>query len=403
MFFSGGTFGSASEARDANKRPSGRRHQPRDMAEVQANIDADTGILKTSAEGARRSAAQKNMASGPSFLDRMFEHSATIVESSNPTRRRGSAPADHLNIFSWQNNPPASRGPGQGHAPALSEPRAGRPVVATAALPTAEDRRAVESKKFESNRDGVFLRFTDDPKTKGKADARDGGARPGAEPGKPVTSFPTGGDMGGSLMRGESLKVCGRRGKAAAPASNKRGMEEGSGVAGFPGMGERSAPRAVPRLTRKPVESNVFPQAVSERAQQGSFSEDHSARLPPPPTPAPKAESVPSYLIEDQDYEDRRYTNACDAGAYGRQPQTQTIEMDDDDDEGYGYDDHAYTDGPVADAPHHPEGGHHPEWLRAPSGGVSPSRFPANSPSVQPRRYNFDTEGKLFCQGDVPS
>ncbi|KAK7200959.1 hypothetical protein NESM_000155200 [Novymonas esmeraldas] len=393
MFFAGGTFGHESEARDANRRPTGRRHQARDMAEVQATVDAARGAPATSvAEEARHTTAQRQMATGPSFLDRMYDHNSTIVESAQPTRRRGSAPPDHLNIFSWQEVSPTAAASGvRQPAAGTGAPRAARPVNPTTVAATAEDRRAQESKKFEAHQESAFLRFSDAPKaTPAGGAAGQRGARYGAAPPPPPPPPPshTEGGMMGNLMRDQPEKARGRRGQApvVAPGKRRSGAEAEMGVAGFPGMGQRSAPRGVPHLTRKPVQSNVFPPTTSEWAERAELTAGDAAHPTPAsaggPPPPPPQRAPPSYHIDEDDYDDH----------HPQQPYTHEIEIDDDDDdEGH-------------EAPHRtPGGGRNPEWLHDSADDAHNGGRPAESPSTQQRRYNFDAEGQRFYEAPAAS
>nr|CAJ2476252.1 unnamed protein product [Leishmania braziliensis] len=399
MFFAGGTFGVESEARDAHRRPTGRRHQARDMAELQANIEASRGAPTVPAEGARHATAQNKMAAGPSFLDRIHEQNSIVVESPHPTRRRGAAPADHLNIFSWHDTTPAPRAPNQGHQVTASGSRTAQPTNVTAAAPTAEDRREQAAKKFEMHSDSAFLRFINAPKTGSGAEAGKRGAYTGAVSGQPVVPPPPGRDMGSRMHELSHGRRRGR-GKAVAHTGNQCSVPEESGIAGFPGMGQRSTPHAVPHLTRKSAQADVLPSSVSKLAQREDTGRGDDARVPPAQAPAPKPKCIPPYHIDEDSCEDHHYMNAYEAKANGRQPCSEEMWMCDDNDyDGY---DEAHTGGPTAGALHHAQGGHNPEWLhdaadRGKTGGPI-----AISPSVQPRQYNFDAEEQQFYEARVP-
>ncbi|KAG5475014.1 hypothetical protein CUR178_04464 [Leishmania enriettii] len=400
MFFTGGSFGVESEARDANRRPTGRRHQARDMAQVQAAIDANNSVAKAPAEGPRHAAAQKQMSTGPSFLDRMYENNSAVVESSRPTRRHATAPADHLNIFSWQGAAPASRPPEQGLQASTCGSRASRPANVMATAPTAEERRAVESKKFEAHHDSAFLRFSDDPKGPHAAEAGNRGARAGDTKGKPVLSAPSESGMIGSLMREQPHKPRGRRGQPSAPTGNQLSAPEESGVAGFPGMGQRSIPRAVPHVARRPVPNNIFPAAIPKSAQRTDSGAGHDPREPPARALASKPKCVPPYYIDEDDYEDHHPTNTYVAESYSPQPCMQEIEMH----SGADYDDkyHAYTGDLAEDSQQRAPVRNDPEWLRDPSDAEGSGELPAKSLSAQQRQYQFDAGEQQFYETDVP-
>ncbi|CBZ28474.1 conserved hypothetical protein [Leishmania mexicana MHOM/GT/2001/U1103] len=400
MFFAGGTFGVESEARDANKRPSGRRHQARDMAELQATVDASQGVQPVPAEGTRCAAAQRQMATGPSFLDRMYEHNSAVVESAHPAGRRVSAPTDHLNIFSWDDTAPASRPPIQSRQVAASGSRATQPVNTTGPVPTVEDRRAAEARKFETSSESAFLRFTDAPKAQPRAEAGNRDARTGAVSGKPATSLPPCGDMMGNLMREQPPKPRGRRGPAVTPTSNRSSVPEESGVAGFPGMGQRSIPRGPPHLTRKPAQSNVFPSPIPNFMQQEDFGQREDARAPPAPKPGPKAKCTPPYYIDDDDYENHRPTNAYETEAYSQQPCQQEIRMYDENE--YDNHDQAHAGDFDADAQRRAQGAPNLEWLYDSKVGGGAGGFPAKSPSEQRCQYQFDAEKQQFYEADAP-
>ncbi|KAG5474345.1 hypothetical protein LSCM1_03125 [Leishmania martiniquensis] len=400
MFFAGGTFGSESEARDANRRPTGRRHQARDMAEVQAAIDANHGVAKATAEGFRHAAAQKQMSAGPSFLDRMYEQNSAVVEASRRTRRHASAPTDHLNIFSWQDSAPATRAPEQSLHVAANGPRASRPVNVNAAAPTAEDRRAEESKKFEAHLNSAFLRFSDDPKGQRAVNAGNCGAHTGDVTGKPVVSAPSENGMMGSLMREHPHKPRGRRGQPPATTGNRLSAPEESGVAGFPGMGQRSIARAVPHLTRKPVQSNVSAAAIPQSAQRKGCDGSLDPREPPARGLTSKPKCIPPYYIDDEDYEDRHPTNAYEAESCSRQPCIQEIEMHSDG--GYDDNDQANAGSLGESAQPYAPARNEPEWLRDSSAVEDSGELHARSPLGQQRQYKFDAGQQQFYESDVP-
>ncbi|GET90027.1 hypothetical protein, conserved [Leishmania tarentolae] len=396
MLFAGGTFGAASEAHDANKRPSGRRHQARDMAELQATVDARKGFPPAPAEGARHAAAQKKMAAGPSFLDRMHQQNSAVVDMAHPTRRRGSAPMDHLNIFSWHDTAPASRTPHQDRQLAESGSRATQPVKTTAPVPTAEDRRAQEARKFETNTESAFLRFINAPKAQLGAEAGNRGARTGAVSRKPATSLPPYSDIMGNPVRDQPEKPRGRRGKAAAATDNRSGAPGESGIAGFPGMGQRGILPGTSHLARKPEQSNPFPSPTSTSMQQKDVSQGEDVCAPEAPEPMPKAKCSSPYYIDADDYESHYPTNTYETEAYGQQE----IRMYGDNE----YDDYeqAHTGDTDAGAPRRPQAMPSPEWLHDTPVGGGASGLLARSPSEQRHQYRFDAEKQQVYEADGP-
>lgn len=162
----------------------------------------------------------------------------------------------------------------------------------------------------------------------------------------------------GELMREQQERPHGKR-IAQEQAARRRGGGAGAedpGVAGFPGMGKRSAPRAVPHLHRKVEEASALPPTVPPWAQHDDIVEPERRRNG---GQQPAAPAAPAYRIDEADYEDRRLEQEDGVGAYhDHQRRMQEIEMyDDGDDEGY---DIAPQRGGAGGA-----GGAqaHPEWL----------------------------------------
>lgn len=328
MFFSGGTFGHESEVREASKRQTGRRHQPRDMAEGQTDATGTGAAAAARGVPDRHVSEQKQMSSGPSFMDRMYAHDASGAEPAHAARRHKAGPKDNLNIFAWQTTDPASKAPPP--KAAARGPRVARDVDAKAAVPTAEDRRAQESRKFETHSESTFLKFSDTP-VDGQSATQAGGRRASN------TARRESGLMG-ELMREQQERPHGKRVTKAEEARRRGGGggAEEQGVAGFPGMGKRSAPRAVPHLHRKVEDAGVFPPAMPPWAQHDDIVEPERRRNGGK-QPAPPAAAAPPYHIDDSDYEDRRLETEDGVGAYhDHQRRMQEIEMyDDGDDEGY--------------------------------------------------------------------
>lgn len=388
MFFAGGTFGHESEVRDANRHPTGRRHQPRDMTVNTGGNNAAVGGAGATANGGpeRHANDQKQMSSGPSFMDRMFVHDASASSPAHVARRHKSGPRDSLNVFSWQETVPAQKSPAM---QAGDGPRAARNVdnAAAAAVPTVEDRRAQESKKFEAHSESTFLKFSDTPSAGQPVGA-------GKSTQRVLAQAPRESGMMDELMRDQHERPHGKRIHAAQQATGRQkrvSAAEDGGVAGFPGMGQRSTPRAVPHLNRKQVESHVFPPSLPPWAQQHDGEADRRCSEGPreatPSAPAP-ASKQPSYQLDDNDYEDRHYAEGGD-DAVGNYPEHQRRihEMEIHDEDG----DH----GDYATAvPQQQQGGRpQPRWLEEPeeSGGRH------GDVSTAPQRcYDFDPHAQEF-------
>lgn len=261
MLFAGGSFGHESEARDAQKRPTGRRHRPVDMAEQMASIASPNRDGVATGEvlpGNRRAIQQNRMSSGPSFMDHMYENSAASRQAPPAMRRGHPSQSDKLNVFSWEQNGPAETGGRH-----RGEPRDAGLLNGTP-RDTAEDIRQRESKKFESHGDSHFLRFSDastTPQTAGKKG-------PLKASGKEEATFMDG------LLRDEEQ----RRSKRRAPENS--GAQLGPSVEGFPGMGKGTACKRFPHLQRKVVESNVFPPAIPSWAEDLNAAPAKSALRP---------------------------------------------------------------------------------------------------------------------------
>jgi hypothetical protein len=402
MFFASGTFGHESEVREANKRQTGRRHQPRDMSEGQTAsaggnataIGAGSAVAKRRGGGGdagRHMNDQKQMSSGPSFMDRMYAHDASAGEPTHAARRHNSGPKDNLNIFSWQERdntqkPPVGRGP-----------RAARNVDATIALPTVEDRRAQESKKFETHSESTFLKFSDTPVNGGQGS---GGAPIRAGRRACGSRQPHENGLMGELMRDQQERPHGKRIQVEQQAYGKRKGGAGPadpGVAGFPGMGKRSTPCAVPHINRKQLESNVFPPSSPPWAQHDEVAVSRNTGAEgsrsggAPPTAAPPATSMqPAYRLDEDDYEDQHYAGERGGDAegvapyQGQQHHMQEIEMYDDDEDNH--------------VPAMRQQQRQPQWLDETEHAGNTR---GESPSVQQRRYSFNPEEQEFHEDEA--
>ncbi|KPI84899.1 hypothetical protein ABL78_6054 [Leptomonas seymouri] len=379
MFFAGGTFGHESEAREANRRPTGRRHQPCDMAELQT---ASAGSAAAGPGGAavkngvdRHVSDQKQMSSGPSFMDRMYEHDASATGPAHATRRHKSGPSDCLNVFSWKETDRSAKPP---QAAAGRGPRAAREINATMGVPTAEDRRVQESKKFEAHSDSTFLKFSDSPAQVQSALAANTKRR------APAPEQSDNGVMG-CLMRDQPQQPQGKHvqaGRRVAAGRRGEGAED-PGVAGFPGMGQRGPPRPVPQAKRAQAQPNSSPPwAQCGDVEVGRRPGEGSRRETPPQASVPAPEwAQPAYRLDEADFEDR-YVDGDDAGAYQEQHRrTEEIEMYDDDD------DHIPTQNQQLQQGRGDGRGHHLKWLDEQEGAVD-------------HQYSFNPEKQEFHEGD---
>ncbi|KPA85414.1 hypothetical protein ABB37_01723 [Leptomonas pyrrhocoris] len=372
MFFAGGTFGHESEAREANKRQTGRRHQPQDMA-LSPTGNVPAGPV-ASEDTSRHMNDQKQMSAGPSFMDRMYAHDASAGQQPHAARRQKAGPRDNLNIFSWQEADKAQVSPQQ----AGRGPREARSTDATMAVPTAEDRRAQESKKFETHSASTFLKFSDTP-VKGQQAPTPNATR------RASGSAQQGGGMMGELMRDQPQRPHGKRIQAEQQRTAKQTGAGGevSGVAGFPGMGQNSAPRPGPQSNRKQAPSNVFPPSLPPWAQHDDAEADRKGAPPPA-----SAQRQPAYRLDGDDYESRHYDEGDVAGANQVPPRRmQEIEMYDDDEDNY-------APVPQQQQRQQPGGGRpQPKWLDVPEEGAGRQ---GGAPAVSQHRYGFNPEHQEF-------
>lgn len=204
MFGSG--FGAESEARDAQKHITGRRHGPRDMTNVAGvpNSAADKTMEAQRAFQTHRAAQQRHMETGPSFLDQMFDSRADRQQKANPTmflkscgalpgqdsrvdsggmssfsspatvngsgggvgtRRSGPQGREPLNIFSWNDEYQQKGLREKLMMERDSEMRALCPPEVVGAKDLGSLRRDGDAKKFERSTDNHFLNFGEDKST----------------------------------------------------------------------------------------------------------------------------------------------------------------------------------------------------------------------------------------------
>lgn len=274
----GGAFGRESEQRDANRHPTGRRHQPLEMTNDQGSSQPEPryNAIAREQHEARRCAQERSAAEGPSFLDRM---SRSKDANAQPVSGKGASACrreDQLNLFAWEAGSRRGGVDGAHHHTASAAARAdgvmhGRRKVDNREesdlreiypVANAAQLRDGESRKFETSKESNFLNFNRNPRSRlGKVTMGSknfkGVVRGSSSPND--TNAPRGlmdKLIGGQPEQPEHVR---RSRMARTPVATRKGS--GPEFQGFPGMGALNREtKGYQHLTRKNVPSNVFPE-----------------------------------------------------------------------------------------------------------------------------------------------
>lgn len=294
MFGSG--FGAESEARDAQRHSTGRRHGPREMTNElgQPNTATDNTVLAQKAFENRRAVQQQNMEKAPSFMEQMYSNDASRNGGGGGGRQASQQPPgaakknnnqgrDHLNLFSWDEH---SSG---GNKELGVAPRRGvveRSEAELRSLRQKDDavKRDGDARKFEKNKDGNFLRFSENsPQPTRKPLSPQNKAAPFAVD-YPQCDVPD--------------KDANHRPLRRRPPPQKD--VESSEFDGFPGMGRQSREKNAEHLERRGQESNIFPPSMTPSSAGASDAEliqrVHQQRTKPEVGVATQASQVPRNL-----------------------------------------------------------------------------------------------------------
>lgn len=239
--------------RDSQRHATGRRHGAREMTSDsgQPLVSNDVTVMAQNAYQSKRDRQEKNMQSGPSFMDQMYKGDEGRNSKQVTGAGRGTAnKPDSLNVFSWDMGKGGQR------------QRDGEQLQGPIGRSDAEARRTGESKKFEDNKNGNFLKFSENP------------SKPARQPISPQNQCAPYATNYEANPKAEAM----RGGRRQPPAN---GGKAGPEIDGFPGMGQNSRHKPFQHIPRKNVESNVFLPEPPGMAEERFAPPQQQQRAPP--------------------------------------------------------------------------------------------------------------------------
>lgn len=236
-------FGSESEARDAQRHGTGRRHGARELNSDQGmSSAAEKTMMAQRAHDTHRAEQALNMQKAPSFMEQMYMGESRKKTEKGPVAQKHVDGREKLNVFAWESTPKNQDVPHRGRVIERSEAE-----LRSLKRSDAASRRDGDAQKFTTNQDGNFLRFSDNPKA------------PMRKPlGKQNNPAPYAVDYPQSNVPEKDANARPMRRRAPeqpAPA--------GPEFEGFPGMGKSSPQKNIDHIERCNQESNIFPPSVS--------------------------------------------------------------------------------------------------------------------------------------------